>query len=92
MVQSSQTSYLAAVCLETHFSGVRKAALLAMRKAFLNKKMIDIKDLVDPLGCEVDDGCAEIAAVCEELGLQVNREQGIPVSVALNKSSEIVGQ
>jgi len=83
-VARDETSYLLACLAESHFTDIRRGALVAMRKAYIPQNpQYPVGKLAKMLGCNDVQHCAEIA---ENFGLNVTRGVGgLPVSVELHK-------
>lgn len=89
-VQRGTTPYLVACLVESHFGDIRKAGLLGLKKSFVKQySTVAVEDLVGMLGC---DDVRDVAEVCEEFGLRVSREDGVPVSVEVSRESVIIGK
>lgn len=87
LVHSPRTPFLMACLLETSFSQVRRGAFKAMRIAYPSKyRPYPIADLVKVLGC---DDSEQLVREAENLGLEVERDNDIPVAVKVNKQSQI---
>ena len=88
-VQRGTTPYLVACLVESHFGDIRKAGLLGLKKSIVKQySTVAVEDLIAMLGC---DDAIDVGEVCEEFGLQVTREDGVPVSVEISRESVIVG-
>ncbi|KAF9189649.1 hypothetical protein BGZ51_009378 [Haplosporangium sp. Z 767] len=78
MVAGPATTYLMACLLETNFVEIRKGALKALNKSYLDQhEGFPIKDLINILGF---DGTEECLSTCEEYGLELTN-QGQPAVV-----------
>lgn len=90
-VASDDTSFLLACLAESHFTDIRRGALVSLRKAYLQSQPnYPISRLAKMLGCDDAQHCQEVA---ENFGLSVGFGAGnVPVTVELHRKVELIGE
>lgn len=90
-VAKDDTSYLLACLAESHFTDVRRGALVALKKAYIERNpQYPLPKLAKMLGCNNVAHCAEVV---ENFGLGVVYDAaGTPVSVELHRKVALQGQ